>query len=457
MIRNKVILNSDTVNKYGFQFSVVSLLDALEQKAIEGVPTCLGHDMHRPRGWTVPFDLYFEPGMCRLVGNQVIAETDNEQKFINETHQTALIRKYQEQCDPHTEEFKGLIAKHLSDTAKYMYAGCVCYTDEGLLERVFPELWTKRDKDGLIYLSDLLTAFDYKGHGVFKHKKSELAVIAHRYFRKSLSIHNNLNYFFIDKLISKHNDENITVRIALDRNIIGYAKTYQDSIELEYWRGPKFNDDISGIKPGVTVYKSNDFQQAYYGISSTEFWWKNESDKQTLEAEELKEHPSLGLNDDNYGCRYVHSIYDRIDNSFEHFDGAIRMYDTERMLDRLDNDIKGAGKCSDYTKLFRVDGKLSLADRKTLVCHYFQSNPLIHEYFGEPPEVEPQMINQDRHNVTEKLVPYSINQEDGVRLMISYHATPEGKEEAKHDRYVSGYDIYSSEKESMKVIEGDII
>lgn len=455
MIRNKAILNSDTVNRYGFRFSVGSLVDALESKALEGVPTCLGHDLHKPLGWTIPFGLYFEPGMCRLVGNQMIAETNEEQKFINENHLAALKIRYHKECSPYIEDFKRIIGNHLSKWATYLYAGCVYYHDEKIIERIFPKLFEKQDKNGLIFLSDLLKDFSYKGHGVFKHDKSEMAVIAHRYFRKSLSIHNNLNYFFIDELVKQSKNEKIEVRIALDRDLIGYTKTYHDTIELEYWRGPKFNNDVSKIKVGVSVHGSDEFQKLYYGISSTEFWWKRERRQQILEVEELKEHPSKGVSSDSYGCRYIHSIFDETSNSFEHFDGAIRMYDTEKMIARLDKDIKSAGKNSVYTKLFRIDGELGIADWKTLVCHYYQGNPLIHEYFDEAKEFEPEIIKEKNRSVVEELVPYSMMKGDGIRLFVSYHQIQ--KNESESERYISGYDTLSNEEQSLNVIESDIL
>lgn len=460
MIKNRAVLNSDTINRYGYRFTVGALQDALEQKALEGVPTCLGHDMHKPLGWTVPFGLYFEPGMCRLVGNQMIAETDEEQKFINKAHFSALKKRYYEQCSPHIDELKTLLGKHLTENAHYLYAGCVCYLDENIVERIYPKLFKKQDKDGLIYLSDLLQQFTYKGHGVFKDNDSELAVIAHQFFRKSLSLHNNLNYFLIDELVKQAKNEKIKVRISLDRNLIGLAKTYYDTFELEYWRGPKFNNDVSKIKSGVTVYGSSEYQKLYYGISQTEFWWKHEEGKQTLEVEEIKEHPSDGIDNDNYGCRYVHSIFDEATNSFEHFDGAIRMYDTEKMLSRIDNDIKSAGKQSEYTKLFRVDGELSIEDWKTMVCHYFQANPLIHEYFDEAKEEEtnePHIIEEKTKSIFEELVPYSINAGDGIRLLVSYHEIQKREDDTQTERYISGYDVLSIGERSLRVIETDIL
>jgi hypothetical protein len=174
-------------------------------------------------------------------------------------------------------------------------------------------------------------------------------------------------------------------------------------------------------------------------------------------VEELKEHPSKGISNDDYGCRYVHSIFDEKTNSFEHFDGAIRMYNTDMMLMRIEKDIKSAGKGSRYTKLFRVDGELSISDWKTLVCHYYQANPLIYEYFDEARENEPHIIEQDHKTVIEELVPYSMNEGEGIRLFASYHSIKKQDEENEFERYISGYDVLSIGENSLRVIESDIL
>lgn len=313
------------------------------------------------------------------------------------------------------------------------------------------------DKDGLVYLSDILDRFDYLGYGVFKDKKSELAVIAHQYFRKSLSILNNVNHYFLNDLIRMSKNPDIRIRIALDRNLVGLAKTYSEAVELEFWRGPKFSDDIATIKPGVSVHGASDFDRFYSGISQTEFWWKHSEGLQTLEAEELKDSPSKGISADDYGCRYVHSIFSEENNSFEHFDGAIRRYDTDGMITRLETDIKKAGKYSSYTKLFRVDGKLQISDWKSLVCQYFQGNKLVPEYFGIPIESSSYVVKQHAENksVVENLVPYSIAKGDGVRLLVSY--IKDEKVETDFSRYITNLDELVIGDKKIRVVERDVI
>ncbi len=456
MIRNRIILNSDAVNRYGFRLPISILESGLDQTYLEGMPTLVGHDFHRPIGWTKPFGLYLEPGLCRTVGEQFFAETSEESENIQQAHSIALEKRHQKHCKPYIEQFSQILSTYISDNATYLSAGCVCCLDKDITVKLYPSLFAKADKDGLIYFVDLLEHFSYIGNGIFKDLKSELAVIAHPYFRKSLSAYNSINHFLIDELIKQSSNSKINIRLALDRNMIGLAKTYHDTVELEFWRGPKFNDDISKIKPGVTVYGSNDMQRSHYGISQTEFWWKNDDSEQILEVEELRDRQSMGIEGDKYGCRYVHSIFDRAKNSFEHFDGAIRMYDTDKMLMRIERDIKSAGKNSEYTKLFRVDGQLAISDWKTLTCHFYQSNPLIHEYFGEPAQEVYSHSDTKNKSILEERVPYSMAAGDGIRLLVSYHSLKKS-DHIPYDRYISAYDSLTMGDETFNVIENDVI
>lgn len=74
--------------------------------------------------------------------------------------------------------------------------------------------------------------------------------------------------------------------------------------------------------------------------------------------------------------------------AISHFDGAVRAYATEAYFQRIDTSIDRAGKHSDYTKLFRFDGPLSVADWKRLLSDFFRGNKLIPEYLGAPVEID---------------------------------------------------------------------
>lgn len=106
------------------------------------------------------------------------------------------------------------------------------------------------------------------------------------------------------------------------------------------------------------------------------------------------------------------------------------MYSLDTMNERLGKPINRAGKHSEYTKLFRIDGDLSLSKWKSLVTHYFQDNPLLYEYFGMKTEYDSlikETLPQDENSVLKKLVPYLVTNENGVRLFVSYHKPHEGE------------------------------
>jgi hypothetical protein len=157
-------------------------------------------------------------------------------------------------------------------------------------------------------------------------------------------------------------------------------------IELEYWRGPEFSDEIEAIPSGVTEHKASDRIRMYEGVDRAQFWWKAEDDdrKRTFEAEEIRNEASFGVSEDYFGCRYVHAEYSSSEKVITHFDGAIRGYELDKMVERMDVPIDRAGKHADYTKLFRIDGKLGVAQWKAAVVDYFRGNYLFSEYFGSP-------------------------------------------------------------------------
>jgi hypothetical protein len=166
--------------------------------------------------------------------------------------------------------------------------------------------------------------------------------------------------------------------------MVGLASTLRPRAELEYWWGPKFNDDLSRIPEGITRHEATDDERALHGISWTEFWWYSQGGRRTFEAEEVVNLPSGGISNTTFGCRFAHSILDESSRTPIHLDGAIRLYDEGQMLARLDCNIYQAGKKAAYKKLWRIDGALPVGSCKELLCHYFRDNHLVGEYFGAP-------------------------------------------------------------------------
>ena len=291
----------------------------------------------------------------------------------------------------------------------------------GLAKRTFPGLFAKEDKDSLIPIACL----NPLAPGIYK--VGELVLLAHCYFRRSLSRLNNLNHDVLLELERLRNDGEVSVKIRLDPDAVGLAAGFRHSVEMAYWWGPKFSDDIATIPTGVTRHDADDRQRFYHQVSRTEFWWKSHFDpvlsvqQHTLEAEELCDAPTYGSSHEAFGCRYVHSIVDTPDNHIRHLDGAIREYDGPAMLTRMDRDISKAGKDTTYTKLWRVDGALQLATMKALVHHHFRDNELVSEYLGGGRMPKLVQAESPRPTVQDRLVPFTMSRGDRVRLLISHH------------------------------------
>ena len=67
-MRNNILcINSDAVNRYGFLIPAGSLEKVLKEMYSAGMPYLLGHDVHLPVGWIVPFGIYLEPGFTRTM------------------------------------------------------------------------------------------------------------------------------------------------------------------------------------------------------------------------------------------------------------------------------------------------------------------------------------------------------------------------------------------------------
>ena len=358
-----------------------------------------------------------------------------------------------DQIEPYALDFRHILGKlFIEEKGKWFSSGLVLYGYERIVSQAFPNLAAhiENDKDGLVNLDYLLNEFDYLSQGIFKKKDSNLCVIAHPFFRRALSIHNNFHWLFLDELISMHGQENIRIKLKLDMDFLGYAPSFIPVHEFEYWWGPKYDDDITAIPPGLTQYGSDEFERQYYQIDRTEFVWKHEENLYTLELEEVKDEPAPTIKD-IYGCRYVHAIWDTRKKGFDHFDGATRSYDMELMLERVSKKMTEMGRRSEYTKLFRIDGNLPLSNWKSLVTNYLQGNPQIYEYFGLPkPGVQAVIEPEHEPTVLERYVPYSINKGDGIRLYVSYHAK---ETEQTEGRYFSSNDVLTMANGPLKAVE----
>ncbi|EPJ5553693.1 TPA: hypothetical protein ACSQMU_005259 [Pseudomonas aeruginosa] len=413
------LFNTDQLNKYGYRFSIDALESGLKQSWELGTPMFISHDFHRPLGWSKPLGLRIFSDQVELMGLSSFAENGEEQNKINTLSSRFISYKIQTVSETDKDSLVSGREHLLTGSEIFAIRECISLVDENIARKSFPNLFQgdEQDKRSLCSLKDLKViapgVFEYEGYAVF----------AHRFFRRSLSQFNNLNMSFLSRLVKLCNSGDLDVKISLDPHSIGLINTYAEPIELDYWWGPKFSDSLLDIPAGVTKHENTERGRFFSGISATEFWWHKQNGIQSLECEELRDNPSYGVSGEDYGCRYVHSMVNAKGHAY-HLDGAIRLYDEESYINRLEEPISNAGKTSTYFKLWRIDGDIPLSTWKELICDFYKDNHLIGEYFGGVDSLSEQhslSLSTERsedplHKYTSKSSP-----NDKSQIFISYH------------------------------------
>lgn len=421
--RKVAVLSSDAVNRNNIMVPAKELMRSLRSLHMSGLPNLVAHDAHRPIGWTYPRAFYVRPGASLLMGDIYMPESADEHERLMSHYQQHVAERHTRECETDQVSLRELVGDR-APGARLLYVGTTALEAPGLARTVVPEAFADEDGDGLVPLRELDTIVP----GVYRFNK--LAVFAHPFFRRSLSRFNSTNADLLGELDRLRGLAAIgNLRIRLDPDLVGLAESVKPHLEFVYWYGPKFSDDLSSIPLGVSRYDATDDQRLFYGLSRTEFWWHAQNGLRTLEAEEIRDSETFAAGSTpEYGCRYVHSIVNE-DGTVGHLDGAIRGYDADGMLARLDQPITTAGRRSQYTKLWRVDGRLAHSNWKTLIHHHFRENPLVAEYFGA--EGVPKADFAPSHGVAAAsvtdLVPYMLDQADPLRLLVTVRASPEGR------------------------------
>ena len=413
---------TDEVARDNSCIAISALDDIIWMGSDGGRPLGISHDWHRFIGWNIITGLYMSHECSYVVGNSFIPDSKEEYEILCSRRDHFWRDMMQKSLDKSQDMFLKELesANLLSNRGKWHFNGLALYGYENILFKAFPRL-SEDYVDGMILLERLLNDFKYLGQGVFGSKYNDLAVVLHPYFRRSLSIFNNFNFGFIDKLFEVYELGNHSVKIALDTSFIGFAPSFVQCHEYEYWFGPQYNDDIASIREGVCKYQNDPQDKLYNNIDFTEFVWqkKDNGTYYQFEMEEVVDRSAPTMGDDIFACRYLHALYDIANKEFNHFDGAIRVYDYEKIVNRLEKPINQNGHNADYTKIFRMDGRISIDLWKGLITQYLCSNRSVYEYFGEPiPFSETQKTTKEKN--IHDYVPYILNEGDGIRLCVAY-------------------------------------
>jgi len=261
------------------------------------------------------------------------------------------------------------------------------FLKKNIIYEIFPMLSDITDKDGLIRLEDLLVKFELltstgaTNLGYFKSKDNEYTIMLHPFFRRSFNRINNFNPSLIDNLLDLYYEHrNKSLKVLLDFDCIMLTKDWHGICERELYYGAPFQNDIPNNKEGCVEYTADSTENVLTGSVATQFCWKNKDSIFQLEVEEIRdcEKPNL---DDDYGCKYIHTIYDRYLSRFTHLDGAIRKYDFDAIIKRQSVPLDKSGKDSEYTKLFRADGDIPFELWKRVISSFSPYNKSIIEYF----------------------------------------------------------------------------
>ncbi len=411
---------TDGVSRSGERFTVPALEDMLWLSYRKGNPSNVSHDIHRPIGWSSVSSLYVSHEMTYVLGKMYLPESESEFDEVMRARSNFLNNQIVERINQYSNDFYTELNKAglLAQEGKLFSNGIVMYGAQDIVYQAFPFLSkTSFDSDGLILLSELKKHFEYKGCGVFAAKKSNFSLLLHPYLRRSLSRFNNFNTGFIDKLLQSDSEVS-PVRVRIDDAYIGYTPSYIGNVEFEFWFGPSYSDDIMSIQEGLTTYVPDEIERFYNPVCKTEFLWENKDGKRQFEMEEVVE-DEMPTNKGHYGCRYMHSFYDPKTGVFDHFDGAIRIYDEDLMIERKAVNMNQMGHRSHYIKLFRIDGKLQLSNWKGLITQYLKDNSDVYRYFN----VEVPFKVETENTVEEKIndyLPQVLHKGDGVRLLLSY-------------------------------------
>lgn len=448
------IYMTDGVYKNGCQYPLRSL-EMVINKGREGAPSSISHDITRTFGRSYVNGLYLSHELSYVIGKTVIAETDDEAKIINRANAENYNLTIKEAVDKHLKGFSSYLQSKgiFSNNGRFNYQNIVTYEKVGIVAELFPKLVEKADEDGLFLVKDILKDFKYAGQGIFIEKYKDFAILLHPYLRLSQNKYNDFDDNFLRALMDEYNCGNETLKFQIDLNAIGYKPSLTKSHVDDFWLIPDYDDKIDFHSYKLASFKTSEYDSLFNLLDRTEYVWKKEKEVNIhqVEIEEVRQDPTPALSglSETYGCRYIHAMYNDKQKSIVHFDGAIRAYSLDKMIDRIDAPMTQSGHDTDYTKIFRIDGSVKVATWKRIVTSYLKNNSSVYDYFEVQAPKETISVKDLPADPLQKYVPYIINKEDGVRIYISYHP----KVVASDERFFCTSDLITTENGKEKCME----
>lgn len=451
MVTFKGIAVTDEINLYNEIFSLQAMFGAYEKQWNELMPSFANHNHTKSIGYSKLTGLFIEPKKAYATNAFCVPENEAEEKKIREYNYNHL---YQVHITENIDKYNCLIEKaneYIIGECKKYWTNGVYIQNKGIVSRMFPDL-TQHIQNGLIDIKLLTPVLP----GIYR--IGDYLIFAHRYFRRGYSYLNTLNTAFLSR-IEELSKGSVSTKIAIDMDCIGLAGTEHKEFEYAYWWGPKFNNDLNSIPLGVTRHENEHYNELLSEIRSTEFGWYIQDNKHTFECEEITDIPNLSVDHtDMYACRFVHSMVDKDTGMPDHLDGAIRAYTTEKMIERLDISIKESDRDTVYTKIWRIDGDISVETWKELIAHYYRDNMMVGEYFGGIDDKLESRIEKDerpesRSVSIKQFIPCTINSGYGIRINLSFSEPQEINE--KYDVYIRAVNYVVNEEIQNKYVESE--
>ena len=423
MITFSGIVATDQPNRYNEIFPLQAMFNSYSSQWNDILPSFANHDHTKSIGYSRISGIFLQPKIAYLLNEMSFGENDEDYSRIKKYNYNYLYKK----CINDNKEKYELLEKNLQDyiidNAIRYWVNSVFIYNEGIVGRVFPNLKESIDDKGLIDIKILHPVlpgiYSYNGYLLF----------AHRYYRRNCSYLNTLNTSFLERIERiADEDKTLDIKIAIDFDCIGLLGTEHSEFEYQYWWGPKFNNSLKDIPLGVTRHSNEHYNELMSNIRFMDFGWYKQDKKHTFECEEITDIPNLRIDGvEMFGCRFVHSMVDNVSGFPTHLDGAIRAYDTEKMVKRIDISIKDCERDTKYTKLWRIDGALTIEKWKELITHYYRDNMMPGEYFGgndeQITEIKKQKSDNEDKTSLKDFVPCDINSGDGLRILFSFQDT----------------------------------
>lgn len=413
MLKCSGVALTDQVNRYNERVIPKAILECYSRTWEDKKPVTMNHDRTKPIGWSYLGGIFIEPGIMYQTIKSEVVETQIERNELLKEYQEHVERVYLAENEQSIDMLCEKLGSHIVGNYELGLTNATAIINKGIVLRVFPELEEMLLKKGLFDLN----LFELVMPGIYK--RGDFLLFASPYLRRNLSRLNTFSEPLLKKL-EKLRETDINVEIALDMDMIGLLGTEHKYAEYEYWWGPSFSDDLDSIPEGITRHKNNEENIAFSNVDFTEFGWYTHDNKKVFESEEVVANPNInvGMEDEKYGCRYVHSILNPDTKLPYHLDGAIRAYNLEEFAQRIEIPLNKAGRNTEYTKLWRIDNDISVNLWKELVNDFYRDNMLIGEYLGGV-DIKVEEIKKEKESEIEpldKFIPIDMKENDGISL-----------------------------------------